>query len=80
MLQQQRFAYGDTDDATLFVVPVHLRIDGEEHKVLLDGDELRLQLPSAASAVVVNAGGHGFFRVAYDATLRPPARARRWPR
>ncbi len=70
VLQQQRFAYADTDDATLFVVPVHLRIDGEEHKVLLDGDELRLQLPSAASAVVVNAGGHGFMRVSYDATLR----------
>ena len=32
VLSQQRFAYGDTDDPTLFVVPVHLRIDGVESK------------------------------------------------
>jgi len=39
--------------------------------VLLDGDETRLALgDDAASAVVVNAGGVGFYRVAYDDTLR----------
>ena len=70
VLSQRRFAYGDTDDATLFVVPVHLRIDGAESKVLLSDFELRVALPSADSGVVVNAGGHGFMRVAYDATLR----------
>ena len=68
--RQQRFAYGDTDDATLFVVPVHLRIDGVESKVLLEGDELRIPLPIADAVVVVNAGGHGFVRVAYDDALR----------
>ncbi len=70
VLTQQRFALGDTDDPTLFVVPVHLRIDGAEQKVLLDGFELRVQLPSPDSAVVVNSGGHGFMRVAYDPALR----------
>jgi puromycin-sensitive aminopeptidase len=70
VLDQQRFAFGDTDDATLFVVPLHLRIDGVDSKVLLDGFELRVALPSADSIVVVNAGGHGYLRVAYDATLR----------
>ncbi len=70
VLTQQRFAYGDTEDPTLFVVPVHLRIDGEDSKVLLDGFELRVPLPSADVAVVVNSGGHGFMRVAYDASLR----------
>jgi puromycin-sensitive aminopeptidase len=70
VLSQQRFAYGDTDDPTLFVVPVHLRIDGVERKVLLDGYELRVELPSAESTVVVNAGGHGFMRVSYSSTLR----------
>ncbi len=70
VLSQQRFAYGDTEDPTLFVVPVHLRIDGEDSKVLLDGFELRVPLPSPDSAVVVNAGGHGFMRVAYDTSLR----------
>jgi len=70
VLSQQRFAYGDTDDATLFVVPVHVTVDGVEQKVLLDGPDARLALPSPDSAVVVNAGGHGFMRVAYDDTLR----------
>ncbi len=70
VLSQQRFAFGDTDDPTVFVVPVHVRIDGTEHKVLLDDFEARVALPSADAAVVVNSGGHGFMRVAYDAALR----------
>lgn len=70
VLSQQRFAYGDSDDPTVFVVPVHLRIDGVESKVLLDGFEMRVPLPSADAAVVVNSGGHGFMRVAYDGALR----------
>ena len=70
VLTQQRFAFGDTDDTTVFVTPVHVLVDGIEHKVLLDGPEGRLELPSVDSMVVVNAGGHGFFRVAYDDTLR----------
>ena len=70
LLQQQRFAYGDTEDATLFAVPVHLSIDGVERKVLFETDETRVALPSPDSVVVVNAGGHGFMRVAYDDALR----------
>ena len=70
VLAQQRFAYGDTEDPTVFVVPVHLCIDGVDSKVLLDEPQLRVDLPSAESSVVVNAGGHGFMRVAYDDTLR----------
>jgi puromycin-sensitive aminopeptidase len=70
VLTQQRFAFGDNDDPTVFVVPLHVRIDGEERKVLLDGVQTRLALPSTNSSVVVNSGGHGFMRVAYDDTLR----------
>ncbi|MFM8312276.1 MAG: M1 family metallopeptidase [Ilumatobacteraceae bacterium] len=70
VLSQHRFAYGDTDDPTTFVVPVHVRIDGVEQRVLLDDTTLRIALPSADSTVVVNAGGHGFMRVAYDDALR----------
>jgi len=70
VLSQQRFAYGDTDDPTLFVVPIHLLVDGQETKVLLDGADLRITIPGASSTVVVNAGGHGYYRVSYDATLR----------
>ncbi len=70
VLSQQRFAYGDTDDPTLFVVPLHLRIDGVESKALLSDFDLRIALPSANSSVVVNAGGHGYLRVGYDNELR----------
>ena len=70
VLGQNRFAFGDSDDPTLFVVPVHLRSDGADSKVLLDGPELHIALPTADSTVVVNAGGHGFVRVAYDDALR----------
>ncbi|MGD9998437.1 MAG: M1 family metallopeptidase [Ilumatobacteraceae bacterium] len=70
VIGQQRFAYGDSDDATLWVVPVHVRIDGVESKLLLDTDEIRIPLPNPDGVVVVNAGGHGFVRVAYDDSLR----------
>ena len=70
VLTQQRFSYGADHDDTLFVVPLHLRIDGVDSKVLLDGAETRVPLVSADAAVVVNAGGHGFVRVAYDEVLR----------
>jgi len=70
VLNQQRFAYEDTDDPTIFVVPIHLSIDGAESKLLLDSAQARVTLPSPDATVVVNAGGHGFMRVAYDDTLR----------
>ncbi len=70
VLNQQRFAYADIDDPTLFVVPVHLSIDGVESKLLHDKAQVRVPLPSADASVVVNAGGHGFMRVAYDDALR----------
>ncbi len=70
VLAQQRFAYGDTEDATLFAVPVHVSIDGVEQKVLFETDDTRVPLPSPDAVVVVNAGGHGFMRVAYDDALR----------
>ncbi|HTH06930.1 MAG TPA: ERAP1-like C-terminal domain-containing protein, partial [Ilumatobacteraceae bacterium] len=45
-------------------------IDSAVHKVLLDDVDMHVDLPSVDSSVVVNAGGHGFMRVAYDSTLR----------
>ena len=70
VLNQQRFAYADTDDPTLFVVPIHLKVDGVESKLLLDAAQTRVPLPSKDATVIVNAGGHGFMRVAYDDNLR----------
>lgn len=70
LLDQQRFAYTETDDPTLFVVPIHLSIDGAETKVLLEEAQTSVDLASADSTVLVNAGGHGFMRVSYDEMLR----------
>lgn len=72
VLRQERFVLTPLDDDTRWVVPVHVRTaSGVEHRVLLDGDQTRLPLgDDADSAVVVNAGGVGFYRVAYHDSLR----------
>jgi puromycin-sensitive aminopeptidase len=70
VLAQQRFAFGDTDDTTTWLVPVHVRAGSEETRVLLTDQTTRVPLADESSAVVVNAGGHGYFRVSYSAELR----------
>jgi puromycin-sensitive aminopeptidase len=75
VLRQQRFAYDastlDADAApTTWLVPVHVRAGSEALTVLVDADEVRTPLADASAPIVVNAGGHGFFRVAYDDELR----------
>lgn len=72
-LTQQRFRLGDRPadaDDQLWVVPIHVRNGDTTTVVLLDGPSTVIPLADPAAAVVVNAGGHGFFRVAYDETLR----------
>src|SRR6185295_5745307 len=55
-------------------VPVQLRISAggrqTEDRVLLAEGETRRPLPAGFEAVVVNEGGHGFYRVRYDGDLR----------
>ena len=69
VLSQRRFAFDpDTADATLWVVPVRVRHGDESTDVLLDGDEVRL--PAGDGPIIVNADGHGFFRVDYSDELR----------
>ena len=71
VLRQERFAFSDeANDPTLFIVPVGVRVGDETHMVLLDSAEARLEVGDTSAAIVVNSGGHGFFRVAYDDTLR----------
>jgi puromycin-sensitive aminopeptidase len=75
VLSQQRFTFGDpaalgSGAATLFVVPLHIGNGGAINKILVDGDEVRVDLADPSAAVVVNANGYGFVRVAYDHTLR----------
>ena len=72
-LTQQRFRLGELpDDAAdqMWVVPVHVRNSATTTTVLLDSVSIVVPLADPAASVVVNAGGHGFFRVAYDDTLR----------
>jgi puromycin-sensitive aminopeptidase len=61
---------GDGEGAT-WVVPIHLRSGSTATTVLLeDATPLTLPLAEPGAPLVVNAGGHGFFRVSYDSALR----------
>ncbi len=64
-LTQRRFLYAGTEDDTTWTVPVIT----SHGRLLLDGSAGEL---SAETALLVNAGGHGFYRVKYP----PEHRAR----
>lgn len=67
VLKQQRFSFqADADTSTLWVVPIHVSNAGNESRFLLDQRELRIPLEAPELPVVVNAGGHGFYRVNYS--------------
>ncbi|MEO1062756.1 MAG: M1 family metallopeptidase [Actinomycetota bacterium] len=69
LAQRTNLYLGGDDDDRRWSVPIVVRADGAEHRrLLVDRVELiRLDAPTAA---VVNAGGHGFYRVDYAAELR----------
>jgi puromycin-sensitive aminopeptidase len=69
VLRQQRFSFTETTDPTVWLVPIHLRNGAQETKVLLDTEAARVALPDANQPVVINAGGHGYYRVAYSPQL-----------
>jgi puromycin-sensitive aminopeptidase len=69
VLSQRQFTFDNTPNATLWVIPVHVRVGNEASKVLLNTDELRLPLANSSATVVVNAGGPGFYRVEYSTDL-----------
>ncbi|MEY2966143.1 MAG: hypothetical protein RLY50_193 [Actinomycetota bacterium] len=69
VLSQCRFTFDNDPDATIWVLPVHVRNAGVETKILMEGPDARVPLADPSAAVVVNAGGHGFFRVAYSPEL-----------
>jgi puromycin-sensitive aminopeptidase len=85
VLRQQRFTYlGEplrwygatpaTASPGRWQVPVQVRITagGRDtvERLLLTEPDVRRPLPAAFEAAVVNEGGHGFYRVRYDDTLR----------
>ena len=73
---QRRFTYladeGEAADPWRVPLTLRVRVEGqeEERRLLLEGAEQRLALPGKPDWVVVNAGGHGFYRVDYGAELR----------
>lgn len=72
VLDQRRFGFDEAirNDPTTWLVPVHVRVGTDrEHKCLLGSEPQRLRVGGTDRAVVVNAGGHGFYRVAYDDAL-----------
>jgi puromycin-sensitive aminopeptidase len=78
VLRQDRFCYlppeaGTPEDGQLWQVPVQLRIatpaGAQVRRLLLKDREARLPLPAGTGAILVNEGGHGFFRVRYEPEL-----------
>ncbi len=65
-LVQQRFTYDGGGDGERYAVPVLVRGDRTE-AMLLTGDGIELP---AGDGLVLNAGGEGFYRVAYTAEWR----------
>jgi puromycin-sensitive aminopeptidase len=84
-LRQQPFTYlpAEGGGQVPWRVPVTLRasLHGrvEERRLLLDGAATDVALPGRADWVVVNAGGHGFYRVRYAGALRERLLARLGP-
>jgi puromycin-sensitive aminopeptidase len=64
---------GHSSLVTAWQIPVQVRITagGKDRgeRVLLTGTEARLDLPADCDAVLVNEGGHGFYRVRYSPDL-----------
>ena len=73
VLKQQRFAYLPNPASGVWHVPVQLRLlIGEKtdtRRLLLTRAEERLTCPEGTRYVVVNEGGHGFYRVHYGPLL-----------
>lgn len=70
VLRQQRFGFDPEIRARqTWLVPVHIRVNGSTTKHLMASEELRVRLDDPSAAVVVNAEGHGFYRVDYSPEL-----------
>ncbi|WP_436793134.1 M1 family metallopeptidase [Actinospongicola halichondriae] len=67
-LTQQVFRYdGSTSDAR-WHIPVVVRHGDRVDRLVLDDDQASIE--TSTGTVMANAGGHGFYRVAYDAELQ----------
>jgi puromycin-sensitive aminopeptidase len=70
-INQERFTFlasdDDTDRTRRWHVPVVVRSADSEQRVVLD--DASVTVPVGGGPVMVNAGGHGFYRAAYDTDL-----------
>ncbi len=80
VISQQRFTYlpqppagSPSDPDQRWQIPVQLKWmaagTSESRRVLLTAPETELDVPAGYDAVVLNEGGHGFYRVRYSAEL-----------
>jgi len=79
-LHQRRFLFiPDETDQSAWRIPIQVRgaSDGRpfELKILLDAPSAGIDIDGPIDWVVVNAGGHGFYRVAYSEQLAKALRA-----
>ena len=71
VLSQQRFSFsadGPSNDQS-WMVPVHIRVGTSESKFILGSDPVEIPLTQQGAPVIVNSGGHGFYRVSYSGDL-----------
>jgi len=74
-LSQQRFTYlkQETQSEQLWHIPIQIRFSlsdrTEQRQILLTKREETVPLPSGVTAVLINAGGHGFYRTHHRGTL-----------
>ena len=71
ILQQQRFSFTPDllTETQHWLVPVHIRINGTDAKYLLSDQPLEISINNSNEAIVINAGGYGYYRVAYSPEL-----------
>jgi puromycin-sensitive aminopeptidase len=73
VMRQERFRYLPAETSgepeQVWQVPVQIRVGSEVRRLLLREPEGRLPLPGQAGPVLVNEGGHGFYRVRYAPDL-----------
>lgn len=81
-ISQQRFTYlpsspsagnGTQSAQQLWQIPIHLKIFSEDRtetrRILLSQDHTAVRLPDQWTSVMLNEGGHGFYRVRYGPDL-----------
>ena len=75
VITQRRFAYLVRSEASeqRWQIPIQLRIETEEQtesrRILLKDGKTCVALPRGTRRILINEGGHGFYRVYYDAVL-----------